>query len=81
MCAPCKTIAAELDAAAGDWPDVEIVKIDASSWPDAGPKLPKGAKGLPVIEIYRPDGSRAHLLTGKQALKVVTFVNTLRRKK
>jgi thiol-disulfide isomerase/thioredoxin len=79
-CSPCKTIKAELDKAAPGWPDVEIVKVDASGWPDTGPALPDGVEGLPVIEIYGPEGERLHLLTGRQALKVVTFVNKLRSK-
>ncbi|MBT8492572.1 MAG: thioredoxin family protein [Deltaproteobacteria bacterium] len=77
-CAPCKTINAELEAAAGGWPDVDIVRVNASGWPDSGPKLPDGAQGLPVIEIFDREGRRTRVLTGKQALKVVTFVNTLR---
>lgn len=77
-CAPCKQIDAALQGAESGWPDVKIVRVDASGWPDSGVQLPDGASGLPVIEIFDTDGKRAHLLTGSKALKVVEIVNTMR---
>lgn len=77
-CAPCKQIDGALSAAAPNWTDVEVIKVDASGWPDNGLELPEGAQGLPVIEIFDASGQRAHLLMGKDALEVVTFVNRLR---
>ena len=77
-CAPCKSIDERLSEAKPSWSGVEVIKVDASAWPDAGPALPEGAKGLPVIEIFDRTGKRVRLLTGKEALNVVTIVNNIR---
>lgn len=77
-CAPCKKIDAALKAAESDWPDVRIIRVDASDWPDSGVELPDGAEGLPVVEVFGVDGERAHLLRGSNALQVVDIVNTMR---
>ncbi len=76
-CAPCKEIDASLQAAEPSWSNVEVLKVDASGWPDSGVVLPDGAEGLPIIEIYDADGKRLHLLQGTEALKVVDIVNTI----
>ena len=76
-CAPCKEIDAALKAAEPGWSGVEIIRVDATGWPDDGVVLPGETKGLPVIEIFDAKGVRSHLLTGKDALKVGEIVDTL----
>ncbi|MBA3463813.1 MAG: thioredoxin family protein [Deltaproteobacteria bacterium] len=80
-CAPCVEISRSLDAAAPRWPDVRIVKVDATEWPsDTAPQLPAGVTGLPTIEIYDRTGARIVLLVGSDALRVVEIVDKLREK-
>ena len=43
---------ARLKQAEPSWPDVKVVRVDASSWPDGDVVIPAEAKGLPVVEIY-----------------------------
>lgn len=77
-CAPCLKISSALEAAAPRWPDVQIVKIDATAWPSPeAPALPDGVGGLPVIELVDPDGVRTRL-TGDAALQVVERVDAMR---
>jgi thiol-disulfide isomerase/thioredoxin len=78
-CAPCVAIDKELTAASSRWPDVEIVRVDATAWPDPqAPTLPVGATGLPVIEIFDATGKRVELLRGDAALRVVEIIDRLR---
>jgi thiol-disulfide isomerase/thioredoxin len=78
-CAPCAEIDHALRQAAPRWPDVEVVRIDATRLGEAGaPALPAGAAGLPVVEIFDPTGRRAALLLGEDALRVVEVVDALR---
>lgn len=78
-CAPCEEISRRLERAAARWPDVRIVRIDASGWPaDDAPPLPSGASGLPAIEIFDEAGARLALLVGPDALRVVERVDALR---
>jgi thiol-disulfide isomerase/thioredoxin len=78
-CAPCVEISRELERAAPRWPDVRIVRIDASAWPaDDAPPLPRGARGLPAIELFDETGARLALLLGPDALRVVERVDALR---
>ncbi len=79
-CAPCTEISRALAAASARWPDVRIIKIDATEWPgEQAPVLPTGAQGLPVIEIFDRTGARIELLTGADALRVVEVVDRQRR--
>jgi thiol-disulfide isomerase/thioredoxin len=81
-CAPCIEISRQLEGAAKRWPDVRIVSIDASRWPDDdAPPLPRGAGGLPVIEIFVETGARLALLVGPDALRVVERVDALRARR
>ncbi len=81
-CAPCVEISRSLDAAASRWPDVRIVKVDATEWPsETAPQLPAGATGLPAIEIFDQAGNRIVLLVGTAALRVVETVDKLRASK
>ncbi len=78
-CAPCADIERDLAAAEPRWPDVKIVSIDASNWPDASaPRLPDGATGLPVVEIFDQNGRRLALLLGEAARNVVQRVDEFR---
>ncbi len=78
-CVPCVEISRSLAGAAPRWPDVKIIKVDASEWPsDTGPALPAGATGLPAIEIFDRAGVRVVLLVGAAALRVVEAVDKLR---
>jgi thioredoxin 1 len=78
-CAPCKRIDASLEAARARWPDVRIVKIDATEWPgDSAPSLPAGVTGLPAIEVFDATGARVALLVGEAALDIVSTVDALR---
>lgn len=79
-CAPCKVIDAALEEASPTWDDVEIVRVNASGWPDDGVQLPDGVDGLPAIEIYDAQGQRKHLLLGTDALDVVNIINAMRIK-
>jgi thiol-disulfide isomerase/thioredoxin len=80
-CAPCERIERALTAAQPRWPDVRIVKVDASLWPgDRAPALPAGVNGLPAIEILDGSGARLALLVGEDALRVVERVDALRRR-
>lgn len=76
-CKPCGEISRALAAAASRWPDVVIVKVDATAWPE-GPSLPTGATGLPVVEVFDESGKRRLLLLGRDALRVVDEVDGLR---
>ncbi len=79
-CGPCHDIDRALDAAAARWPDVRIVRVDASSWPGEGaPALPEGITGLPVVEVLDAAGARVLLLVGEDALRVVEKVDALRQ--
>ena len=81
-CAPCVEISRQLEGAAPRWPDVRIVRIDASRWPaDDAPALPRGARGLPAIEVFDETGARRALLVGPDALRVVEHVDALRAKR
>ncbi len=78
-CAPCLQISRALDAASAGWPDVRIIKIDATDWPsETAPALPSGAAALPAIEVFDRSGARAALLVGDDALHVVETVEKLR---
>lgn len=78
-CMPCEEISRLLEAAAPRWPDVRIVRIDATDWPgDGAPSLPRGVEGLPAIEIFDENGARQALLVGPDALRVVEHVDALR---
>lgn len=78
-CAPCADIERDLAAAEARWPDVRIVRIDASNWPDpSAPRLPDGATGLPVVEIFDQNGRRLALLLGEAARSVVQRVDEFR---
>lgn len=78
-CAPCAEIDQRLQTAAARWPDVEIVRVDATAWPDPeAPALPDGAAGLPVIEVFDATGKRIELLLGDAALRVVETIDRLR---
>ncbi|MDX2092107.1 MAG: thioredoxin domain-containing protein [Kofleriaceae bacterium] len=78
-CTPCGEISRRLEEAAPRWPDVRVVKVDATNWPgDGAPELPPGARGLPVVEILDPAGVRIELLVGEAALGVVEKVDALR---
>ncbi len=78
-CAPCVDIERDLVAAEARWPDVRIVRIDASNWPDpSAPRLPDGATGLPVVEIFDQNGRRLALLLGEAARNVVQHVDEFR---
>jgi thioredoxin 1 len=79
-CAPCKKITRALEEAAPRWPDVRIVRIDATDWPDeSAPALPEGARELPVVEIFDRDGARRAILVGEASTRVVQEVDALRR--
>ncbi len=81
-CAPCTEISRSLEAAASRWPDVRIVKVDATEWPSAtAPRLPSGATGLPAVEVFDRAGTRIVLLVGSAALRVVETVDKLRETK
>lgn len=75
-CAPCGEIDARLSAAAPRWPDVVIRRLDATE--DGAVELPVEARGLPVVEVFGPDGKRVALLLGPDALDVVAVVDRLR---
>jgi thiol-disulfide isomerase/thioredoxin len=79
-CAPCLEVAAILEAAARDWPDVRVERVDASQWTpeELGRRVP-GATGLPLVEIYDRDGRRRIQLRGPEAAQVVDAVEALRR--
>lgn len=78
-CMPCAEISRLLEAAAPRWPDVRIVRIDATDWPgDDAPSLPRGVEGLPAIEVFDENGARLALLVGPDALRVVEHVDALR---
>jgi thiol-disulfide isomerase/thioredoxin len=78
-CAPCVEISRRLDEAAKRWPDVRIVRVDATRWPDDdAPPLPRGARGLPVVELLDETGARLALLVGPDALQVIERVDALR---
>lgn len=78
-CTPCTEISRVLESARARWPDVHIVKIDATEWPgDGAPPLPEGSEGLPVVEIFDARGNRHALLRGQDALRVVDVVDALR---
>ncbi len=81
-CAPCAQIERDLLGAEGRWPDVEIVRVDATAWPDpSAPALPTGVTGLPVIEIFDTTGVRIHLLVGAEASRVVEVVDAIRSRR
>jgi thiol-disulfide isomerase/thioredoxin len=78
-CEPCREITRVLAAAATRWPDVTIIKVDATAWPgDGAPALPAGASGLPAVEVFDASGKRRVLLLGQDALRVVDEVDALR---
>jgi len=78
-CKPCVEISRALEAAASRWPDVEIIKVDATAWPEPeAPRLPAGAAGLPVVEVFDQQGKRLELLVGDAALRVVEVIDRLR---
>ena len=78
-CAPCLQISRALDAASARWPDVRIIKVDATDWPsETAPALPSGAVALPAIEVFDRSGVRAALLMGDEAQHVVDTVEKLR---
>jgi thiol-disulfide isomerase/thioredoxin len=78
-CAPCAEIERRLEAAAARWPDVQIIRVDATAWPaDDAPALPRGATGLPAVELLDEAGARLKLLVGPDALRVVEEVDALR---
>lgn len=79
-CKPCEEISRQLNAAAARWPDVKIVKVDASTWDPAqmAAGLPVGVGALPAVEVFTAQGLRAALLVGQDALTVVAVVDALR---
>ena len=78
-CSACTKIHADLEAARARWPDVKIVRVDATAWPGpAAPRIPAGVTGLPAIEVYDRGGVRTHLLVGSDANRIVEIVDTLR---
>lgn len=64
-CAPCVKLKPLLAAARDAHPDVVLEEVDASAWDGDVLAAQTGAAGLPVLEVYRRDGSLAARLVGE----------------
>lgn len=74
-CAPCVKLAPQVEAAEKKYPRLTVRRVDVSQWSDEElEKAVPGAKGLPIVEVYRADGALAARLEGEQ---VFTFEKVL----
>ena len=66
-CAPCLQLSPELEEFAGKRPDIVLAKLDVTAWdqPDLDRYLP-GVPGIPVVDLWGPDGKLVKRLIGPQ---------------
>ncbi len=81
-CEPCVRLNARLEEARDRLSDVAIVRVDASEWSAERLALEAGgAEGLPVIEVYREDGTLEARLVGSKAEQFEDAVNAAKGRK
>jgi len=74
-CTPCTKLAKELQALVEARPEFVVVKVDATEW-DAAElqrRLP-GVAGLPLLDVYGPDGRLVQRLEGPDAFRFAAFL-------
>jgi thiol-disulfide isomerase/thioredoxin len=64
-CAPCVALKPRIAAARAAHPDLVVEEVDAGTWDGEQLAAQTGAAGLPVLEIYRRDGTLAATLVGE----------------
>lgn len=69
-CAPCARLEPLLAAAERRYPQVQVTRVDASAWsPEQLEQALPGVAGLPVVEIFRADGTRHARLVGDEVFE------------
>lgn len=80
-CEPCTRLGPVIAAAASNRPALEVVRRDASDWaPEELAAALPGAMGLPVIEVFREDGTRAARLVGEETFGVERVLEEVARR-
>ena len=74
-CGPCKKLAPIVEAYADGRDDVVLKKVDATEWeaPEMGRYLP-AVSGLPVLDIYGPDGRLIRRIDGSECFDFAKHV-------
>lgn len=74
-CAPCLKLSPVLDALEAKEPRVVVKRVDASKLsPEELDALVPGATGLPLVQVFRADGSLAARLVGDEVFRVEAVV-------
>jgi thiol-disulfide isomerase/thioredoxin len=74
-CAPCLKLKPVIDALEAKEPRVTVRRVDASDLDaDALEAMVPGAAGLPIVEVFRADGSLAKRLVGDEVFQVEDVV-------
>jgi thiol-disulfide isomerase/thioredoxin len=70
-CKPCLALKPRIDALEASEPRVTIRRVDCTELDaDALEAMVPGAKGLPLVEVYRADGSLAKRLVGDEVFRI-----------
>jgi thiol-disulfide isomerase/thioredoxin len=74
-CAPCLKLKPLIDALEAKEPRITVRRVDASNLEaDALEAMVPGAAGLPIVEVFRADGSLAKRLVGDEVFTVEDVV-------
>lgn len=74
-CEPCKKLAPHLEELATARDDVVLEKVDATDWDaDMMKKHLPGAAGLPVVDVFGPDGRLIERLVGPECFKFASRI-------
>jgi thioredoxin 1 len=66
-CAPCQKLGPQIDEFAKEHPNLSVAKLDVSDWdPQAMQRYLPGLPGIPVVDLWGPDGRLVRRLVGPE---------------